>query len=269
MSSKIHPSAVIDAKAELGVDVVVGPNCVVDEGTVIGDGTILDANVTIGKDVVIGKGNCFYANSVIGRAPQLLGLKPDGAFGKLVIGDNNTIREMVTIHPSMYPDKTTLIGNNNLIMIGVHIGHDCVIENNIIMSNYTQLSGHCKVEEGVWFAGVVLVHQFVTIGKWSYAAGLSGINHDVAPFVMISGHYPPSVRSINRRGLARAGYDEVQQKNILKAFKRIYKSDENVFSERVDALAAEIDLDENVRYMVDSIKRSNEHRFGRHLELFR
>jgi UDP-N-acetylglucosamine acyltransferase len=269
MSSKIHPSAVIDAKAELGVDVIVGPNCVVDEGTVIGDGTILDANVTIGKDVVIGKGNSFFANSVIGRPPQLLGLNSDTKFGKLTIGDNNTIREMVTIHPSMYPDKTTSIGNANLLMIGMHIGHDCVLEDNIVMSNYTQLSGHCKVETGVWFAGVVLVHQFVTVGKWSYAAGLSGINHDVPPFVMISGHYPSEVRSINKRGLDRAGYDAAEQKNILKAFKRIYKSDEGVFSDRVNSLAAETDLDEGVRSMVDSIKRSNEHRFGRHLELFR
>jgi UDP-N-acetylglucosamine acyltransferase len=267
--SKIHPSAVIDAKAELGVDVVVGPNCVVDEGTVIGDGTILDANVTIGKDVVIGKGNSFFANSVIGRPPQLLGLNSDTKFGKLVIGDNNTIREMVTIHPSMYPDRKTEIGNGNLLMIGMHIGHDCVLENNIVMSNFTQLSGHCKVEEGVWFAGVVLVHQFVTIGKWSYAAGLSGINHDVPPFVMISGHYPSDVRSINKRGLDRAGYDAQSQKDILRAFKRIYKSDEGVFSDRVDGLAAEEGLDVNVRYMVDSIQRSNKHRFGRHLELFR
>ena len=218
---------------------------------------------------MIGKGNSFYANSVIGRPPQLLGLNSDTKYGKLVIGDNNTIREMVTIHPSMFPDKLTSIGSGNLLMIGMHIGHDCVLEDNIVMSNYTQLSGHCKIEEGVWFAGVVLVHQFVTVGKWSYAAGLSGINHDVAPFVMISGHYPPEVRSINRRGLDRAGYDAAEQKNILKAFKRIYKSDAGVFTDRVDALAAETDLDEGVRYMVDSIKRSNEHRFGRHLELFR
>jgi len=267
--SKIHPSAVIDAKAELGADVVVGPNCVIGEGTIVGDGTVFNANVTVGKNVVIGKGNFFYPNSVIGMAPQLLGLTPDTEYGKLVIGDGNTIREMVTIHPSMYPDKLTTIGDDNLLMIGMHIGHDCTLESNIIMSNYTQLSGHCKVEEGVWFSGMVLVHQFITIGKWSYAAGLSGINHDVPPYVMISGHYPPEVRSINKRGLDRAGYDDQQQKNILKAFKRIYKSDKGVFTDRVNALAAETDLDENVRYMVESIKRSNEHRFGRHLELYR
>lgn len=269
MSSKIHPSAVIDAKAELGVDVVIGPNCVVEEGTVIGDGSVLNANVTVGKDVVIGKGNWFYANCVIGGAPQLLGLKPGDEYGKLVIGDNNTIREMVTIHPSMYPDKSTSIGNDNLLMIGMHIGHDCDLASNIVMSNYTQLSGHCKVEDGVWFSGMVLVHQFVTIGKWCYAAGLSGINHDIPPFVMVSGHYPPEVRSINKRGLERAGLNEEQQKNVLKAFKRLFKSDEGVFTDRVNSLAGEEGLDENVRYMVDSIKRSNEHRFGRHLELYR
>lgn len=269
MSGKIHPSAVIDKTAELGENVIVGPNTVIDAGTVIGDGTIFDANVSVGKDVKIGKGNSFYANCVIGRPPQLLGLDSETKYGLLEIGDNNTIREMVTLHPSMYPDKKTIIGSDNLLMIGVHVGHDCVLEDKIVISNYSQISGHGKVGQGVWFSGMVLVHQFVTIGKWSYAAGLSGINHDVPPYVMISGHYPTEVRSINKRGLDRAGYNARQKKNIMAAFKKIYKSDEGVFNDRVNALAAEKDLDENVRFMVDSIKKSNEHRFGRHLEQFR
>jgi len=269
MSVKIHPSAVIDKTAELGKDVAVGPNCVIGSGTVIGDGSILDANVSVGDDVIIGKNNSFYANSVIGRPPQLLGLDPETKFGKLEIGDNNTVREMATLHPSMYPGKKTLIGNDNLLMIGVHIGHDCILNNRLVLSNYTQVSGHCKIEEGVWLSGVVLIHQFVTIGSWSYAAGMSGINHDVPPFVMVSGHYPPEVRSVNKRGLSRAGYSEEEQKNILDAFKKIYKNHDGVFIDRVNEIAARDDLDENVRHMVNSIKRSNEHRFGRHLELFR
>lgn len=269
MSGKIHPSAVIDKTAELGEGVIVGPNTVIDKGVVIGDGTILDANVSIGKDVKIGKGNSFYSNCVVGRPPQLLGLDPETKYGLLEIGDNNTIREMVTIHPSMYPDKKTVVGSDNLLMIGVHIGHDCLLENNIVISNYSQISGHGKVGEGVWFSGMVLVHQFVTIGKWSYAAGLSGINHDVPPYIMISGHYPPEIRSINKRGLDRAGYDAKQQKNIMRAFKKIYKSDEGVFVDRVKALAAEDGIDENVKCMVDSIIRSSQHRFGRYLEQYR
>ncbi len=269
MSGMIHPSAVIDSSAKLAGDVVVGPNCVIEGGVAIGSGTVLDANVVIGGGVQIGCDNRLYANCVIGRPPQLLGFDPKSKAGGLIIGDNNVIREQVTIHPSIHPDKDTIVGNKNLLMVGVHLGHDCVLEDNIVMSNYSQMSGHCKIETGAWLSGMVAAHQFVTFGKWCYAAGFSGVNHDVPPFVIISGHYPPEVRAINKRGMGRAGLSEEEQKNIFDAFKRIYKSDDGVLLDRVRAVAAEDNLDENVRAMVDAILRSSEHRFGRHLELFR
>jgi len=268
MGTKIHPSAVIDKSVQLGDNVVVGPNCVIDEGAVIGDGSMFDANVVIGKDVKIGKCNQFYANCVIGRPPQMLGWGADTEIGGLEIGDNNTIREQVTIHPSIHSDKLTSVGNENMIMVGAHLGHDCILEDKIVISNYSQISGHCKMETGVWLSGMVAVHQFVTFGRWCYAAGFAGINHDIPPFVIVSGHYPPVIRSINKRGLDRAGLSEDEQKNILDAFKKIYKGD-GVMLSRVKELAAEEGLDENVRAMVDSIVRSNEHRFGRYLVLFR
>ena len=268
MNRRIHPSAVIEKTARLGQNVIIGPNCVVDEGVVIGDGTVLDANVVIGRNVKIGKNNQFYANCAIGRPPQMLGMGAQTQTGRLEIGDNNTIREQVTIHPSIYPDKVTSVGSGNLLMVGVHLGHDCLVEDQIVMSNYCQLSGHCRIETGVWLSGMVGAHQFVTFGRWCYAAGLSGINHDVPPFVIVSGHYPPEVRSVNKKGLVRAGFTEQQQDLIMEAFKKIYKGD-GVFLDRVKALATEDGLDENVRYMVESIMRSSEHRFGRHLEQFR
>jgi UDP-N-acetylglucosamine acyltransferase len=269
MDTDIHPSAVIDKTAQLADDVVVGPHCVVDSEAVIGTGTILDANVVIGPNVRIGSGNRLYSNCVIGRPPQLLGLDPEAQIGGLEIGDNNIIREQVTIHPSVHPGRSTNVGNENMLMIGVHIGHDCVLEDKIVISNYSQISGHCKLETGVWLSGMVAVHQFVTFGKWCYAAGFAGINHDVPPFVIVSGHYPPEVRSVNKRGLERAGLTQEQQAKITEAFKKIYRDDEGVLLERVKALAAEDGLDENVRAMVDAIIRSSQHRFGRHLELFR
>ena len=268
MSQKIHPSAVIDETVQLGSDVIIGPNCVVDAGVVIGDGTVLDANVVIGKNVRVGKRNQLFANCAIGRAPQLLGLAADAEYGLLEIGDDNIIREQVTIHPSMHTDKSTIIGNENLLMVGVHIGHDSILANKIVLSNYTQISGHCKLEEGVWLSGMVAVHQFVTFGRWCYAAGFSGINQDVPPFVIVSGHYPPEVRSVNKRGLARAGYSEQEQANIMDAFRKIYRG-EGIFLARVKSFAEENEMDDNVQYMVDAIIRSNEHRFGRYLETFR
>jgi len=268
MSQRIHPSAVVHETVELGQNVVVGPNCVIDEGVVIGEDTILDANVVIGKNVKIGARNQLYSNCAIGRPPQLLGMAADAKYGLLSIGDDNVIREQVTIHPSMHVGESTIVGNKNLLMVGVHIGHDSVLANNIVLSNYTQISGHCKLEEGVWLSGMVAVHQFVTFGRWCYAAGFSGINHDIPPYVIVSGHYPPEVRSINKRGLSRAGYNEEQQANITEAFRKIYRG-EGIFLARVKEFASENEMDDNVRHMVESIIRSNEHRFGRYLETFR
>ena len=153
-------------------------------------------------------------------------------------------------------------------MIGVHIGHDCVLEDKIVLSNYVQISGHCKIETGVWLSGMVLLHQFVTIGKWCYAAGLAGINHDVPPFMIVSGHYPPKVRGVNKRGIVRAGLNEEQQKNVLRAYKKLYRH-QGVLLENARELSKEDGLDENVRAIVESIVRSSEHRFGRYLETFR
>jgi UDP-N-acetylglucosamine acyltransferase len=265
---KVHPSAVIDKDARLDEGVTIGPNCVVAGGVSVGAGTVLDANVVIDKNVKIGKGNHFFANCVIGCQPQVLDMSVDTEIGGLVIGDDNVIREQVTIHPSIHLGALTQIGNHNLIMVGVHIGHDCILEDKIVMSNYSQVSGHCKIETGVWFSGMVLLHQFVTVGKWCYAAGLAGINHDVPPFLIISGHYPPRIRGVNKRGLVRAGLNEQQQERIFEAYEKLYRRGGTLL-ENAKALAQEDGLDENVRAMIDTITKSSQHQFGRYLETFR
>jgi UDP-N-acetylglucosamine acyltransferase len=266
---QIHSTAVIEEGAIIHEGVVIGPHCYVDRGAVIGEGTILEAGVVIGKDVRIGKRNHLFPNCVVGGQPQILGLVPDAKIGGLVIGDDNTIREQVTIHPSMHHDAMTKVGNFNLIMVGVHIGHDCILEDKIVLSNLTQISGHCHIGTGVWLSGVVLLHQFVTIGRWCYAAGLAGINKDVPPFLIVSGHYPPEVRGINKRGLKRAGLNEKQQKAINDAYKQLYRDDKKPLLQKAKELAQEKGLDENVRDMVDAIIKSSEHRYGRYLEKFR
>jgi len=266
--AQVHPKAVVHKDAQLADGVTIGPNCVVEGGVSIGAGTVLDANVVIGENVRIGKNNHFFANCTIGCRPQILTLSRDAKIGGIVIGDNNIIREQVTIHPSMYPGKMTKIGNDNLIMIGAHIGHDCILEDKIVMSNYTQVSGHCKIETGVWLSGMVLLHQFVTIGKWCYAAGLAGINKDVPPFLTVSGHYPPRVRGVNKRGLKRAGLTEEQQQQVMDAYRKLYREG-GALLENAKALAQEDGLDENVRAMIDMILNSSQHQFGRYLETFR
>ncbi len=265
--AQVHPSAVVDKTVELGDGVIIGPNCVIEKGTTIGDNTNLMANVVVGPDVKIGKNNQFFPNCSIGGRPQILGMALDAPVGGLIIGDDNTCREQVTIHPSMHADELTKIGNQNFLMIGVHIGHDSILDDKIVLSNYVQVSGHCHIGTGVWLSGMVLMHQFVTVGRWSYAAGLAGLNHDVPPFVIVSGHYPPEVRSINKRGLGRAGLDDDQQKSIFSAFKKLYRNGQPLL-EAAKNMADE-NIDENVREMVDIIINSSKHRFGRYLETFR
>jgi UDP-N-acetylglucosamine acyltransferase len=266
--TRIHPSAVVAKDSKLDADVIIGPNCVVENDCSIGAGTVLGPNVVIGAKVKIGNNNEFFPNCTIGGKPQLLGLESDKKLGGLIIGDGNVIREQVTIHPSIYLQESTKIGNKNLLMIGVHIGHDCILEDKIVMSNYVQLSGHCKIGTGVWLSGMVLLHQFVTIGRWCYAAGLAGINHDVPPFLIVSGHYPPQVRGINKRGLDRAGLSKQQQDVIFKAYKKLYRKGGTLL-DNAKSMAGENGLDENVHEMVDMIIKSSEHRFGRYLENFR
>jgi len=265
---EVHPSAVVANDVTLGSDVKIGPNCVVGSGVSIGDSSVLDANVVIGRDVVIGKNNRFFPNGVIGGEPQVLGLSTDTKTGGLVIGDGNVLREQVTIHPSIYPDKDTKIGNDNLLMIGVHIGHDCVLEDKLVLSNYVQLAGHCKIETGVWFSAMVLLHQFITIGRWCYASGLAGINRDIPPFLVVSGHYPPTVRGVNKRGLLRAGLDEAQQQNIYDAYKKLYRSSGSLVNNALK-LSKVDGLDENVKAMAESVIRSSIHRYVRYFETFR
>ena len=266
--TEVHPSAIVSKQAELAENVTIGPNCVIESDVSIGAGTKLGINVIVGKDVKIGRNNQIFANCMLGGAPQMLGMDSETQIGKLLIGDNNTIREQVTIHPSIYPDKFTEIGNDNLLMIGVHIGHDNILENKIVLSNYVQISGHCRIETGVWLSGMVLLHQFVTVGKWCYAAGLAGINHDVPPFLIVSGHYPPTVRGINKRGMVRAGLDEQAQKQVLNTYKKLYRQGGTLL-ENAKVLAEENGIDGNVRAMIDTIIKSSEHRFGRYLETLR
>ena len=130
-----------------------------------------------------------------------------------------------------------------------------------------QIGGHCKIETGAWFSGMAGAHQFVTVGKWCFVAGLGGLTRDMPPFMMVSGHYPAVVRAVNKRGLSRAGLSEEQQERIQEAYKRLYR-DEGALLANARALAEE-DLDENVRALVDAIIRSSEHRYGRYRESLR
>lgn len=261
----IHPTAVVEENVRLADDVVVGPYCVIGSGVSIGAGTILDARVVVSGDTTIGRQNHFFPNSAIGCNPQILGMGVDTKAGSLVIGDRNVFRENVTIHVSKHAGTATRIGSDNLLMVGSHIGHDVIMEDKIVLSNLVQIGGHVRIETGAWMSGLAASHQFVTIGKWCYVAGLAGLTHDIVPFVIVSGHYPPRVRGINKRGMNRAGLNEEQQERILDAYKRLYRKSGTLLANAKE-LAEQDGLDDNVRAMIDAIFKSTQHRFGRYRE---
>lgn len=266
--AKIHPTAVIESDARLHEDVTVGPNCYVGGGVTIGPGTALDANVVIERNVAIGKDNHFYPACVIGCTPQILGFGPDSKIGELVIGDRNAFHEHVTIHPSRNEGSATRIGDDNLLMVGSHIGHDCTMENQLVISNGVHVGGHCRMESGAWIGGMVAIHQFVTLGKWSFVCGLAGVTQDVPPFLIVGGHVPAKVRGVNKRGLQRAGLSQEQQDKIYEAYKQLYRRGGTLL-QRVHTLAQQDGLDENVKALTDAIANGSKHRFGRYLETFR
>lgn len=266
--TKIHPTAIVEKDVQLGDDVVIGPQCVVEGPVSIGAGTVIDAKVVISGKVTIGCGNRFFPSSVIGCCPQVLGFDQDTNIGELVIGNRNVVREYVTIHPSRYQNAKTQIGNDNLLMIGTHIGHDCLVEDRIVLSNYVQIGGHCRLETGVWISGMAASHQFVTLGAWCFVAGLSGLARDIPPFLIVSGQHPPRIRGVNKRGLKRAGLNVDQQEHIYTAYKRLYRQGGTLLA-NAQALAQQDGLDENVRAMIDAIFKSYRHRFGRYRETLR
>jgi UDP-N-acetylglucosamine acyltransferase len=268
--ANIHSTAVVAADVQLADDVTIGPFCVVEKDVSIGSGTILANNVVIGENTVIGKNNEFYSHTAIGLIPQMLGWGMDAETGGLEIGDGNVFREQATVHRSMYSDSVTRIGNNNLFMVSTHIGHDSVLGDQIVLTNLVALAGHCRLEDGVWISGLVGVHQFVTMGQWSYVAGQSSVARDVPPFVMLCGSYPTRVRSVNAKGMKRGGFTPEQQEAVSTAFKRLYgKNGNGALLATARSMAQEDGLDDTVQLMLESIEKASQHRYGRHLELAR
>ena len=267
--TEIAPTATVDPTAQIGPDVFIGPGCVISPNVTIGDGCTLKANVCIGPGTVMGCNNRVFANCVLGEEPQIVGAADPPT--TLIIGTDNTFRENVTINRgSPKGGGQTVIGNQNYLMIGAHLGHDCIVEDNTMIGNYCQISGHCKIESRAWINAFSGTHQFVTIGRFTYAGGLSGITSDQPPFVKVSGSYPCRVRGLNATGLQRAGVDPESIKALQQAYRTLFRRrGTETLAAALDKLAAQPDPDPNVQYLIDSIRRSFQHPMGRYLEHFR
>jgi UDP-N-acetylglucosamine acyltransferase len=218
----VHPTAVVEPGARLGPGVRVGPWCVISAGAVVGRDTVLDNGVTIMGEVVIGARNRIFPNCVIGGEPQDVSYR--GTATRVEIGDDNVIREGVTINrASEKEDGVTSIGNANFLMACCHVAHDCRIGDHVIIANGTLLGGHVRVQSRASLSGAVAVHHWVTIGGWSFVAGLSRVLHDVPPFMLCEGS-PARPRCINVVALRRGGFGREAIEAVTEAHRLLYRA---------------------------------------------
>jgi len=227
----IHPTAIVARGAQIHESVEVGPYSVIGEGVEIGAGTRIGPHVVLQGPTSIGRENRIFQFASVGDEPQ--DKKYAGEPTRLVIGDRNTIRECVTINRGTVQDEgVTRIGDDNWIMAYVHIAHDCVIGNNVILANNVALAGHCRVDDWAIFGGFSGLHQFCRAGAHCFMGKYAGVSQDVPAYVMVAGS-PPAPRGINAEGLKRRGFSAEQISNIRHAYKLLYRSGLKL----VDALA--------------------------------
>ncbi|MFC1523766.1 acyl-ACP--UDP-N-acetylglucosamine O-acyltransferase [Thermodesulfobacteriota bacterium] len=253
---KIHPTAVVDSGAELDASVVVGPYAVIEKGVRIAAESEIAAHAVISGSTSIGKRNKIGSFSTIGLPPQ--DLKYQNEDTRLEIGDDNQIREYVSIHRGTFTGRgVTIIGNHNLLMSYVHIGHDCLIGNHIIMANAASLGGHVEVEDRVTFGAFVAVHQFTRIGTYAYMGGMSGITKDVPPYLLVAGtRNQMRITGINKIGLKRNGFDNETIRKMMKAYTIIFKTPELLLKDALEQALQEIPDCEPVERLVNFFRTS-------------
>jgi UDP-N-acetylglucosamine acyltransferase len=216
----IHPSAVIHPGAQIGAGCEIGPYCVVGEHVTLGEGCHLHSHAVVDGHTKLGNGNEIFPFACIGKKTQ--DLKWKGGITRLEIGNNNVFREGVTVHRATDDGNATVVGSNNLLLTNVHVAHDCVLGNHIIMSGFAGLAGHVRVEDHAVLGGYVAVHQFCRIGKLSMMGGCTKVVQDVPPFMIVDGN-PGETRTINKVGLERAGVSEEAQNALRQAYKILFR----------------------------------------------
>jgi UDP-N-acetylglucosamine acyltransferase len=233
---KIHPSAIVDPDAQLGNGTEIGPYSVVGAEVKIGDGSIIQSHAVIEGNVTIGAGNFIGHGAIIGGAPQDLSFSPERKT-RIDIGNENVIREHCTIHRGSADGSATKIGNENFLMAGAHIGHNCEIGNNVIIANNCLLAGHVRVDDGAFLGGGSTFHQFMHIGRLVMVQGSSAFGKDLPPFVIAAERN--SVLGVNVIGLKRAGFNAKDREEIKNAFKLLYTSGLNISQALEKAAATE------------------------------
>ena len=248
----ISPLAYIDPDAKIGNNVEIGPFAFIDKNVVIGDNNVIMANANILYGSRIGNNNRIFPGAVIGAIPQ--DLKFRGEETTAEIGDNNTIRENVTINRGTAAKGKTIVGSNNLLMEGVHVAHDAHVGNGCIIGNSTKMAGEIVIDDNAIISASVLMHQFCRVGGYTMIQGGSRFSKDIPPFI-IAGREPIAYSGINIVGLRRRGFSNELIENIHNAYRIIYQSGLNV-SDALDKIAEEISMSKEIEYIISFIKES-------------
>lgn len=231
MSASVHPSAVVDPAAVLGDGVVVGPFCLVGPDVVLGERVRLLSHVVVEGRTRIGAGTVIYPFASIGHRPQDLKYRDEPS--ELLIGQNNTIREHVTMNPGTEGGgMVTRVGDNGLFMMGSHVAHDCILGNNVILANNATLAGHVVVGDFAFFGGLSAVHQFVRVGAHAMIGGMSGVENDVIPYGLVMGDRA-RLSGLNLVGLERRGFSKDAVRNLRAAYRMLFAS-EGTFADRLE-----------------------------------
>ena len=219
---RIHETALVDEAAELADDVEVGAFSIIGPLVKIGPGCRIGPHVVVTGRTTIGSNTRIFQFCSIGEEPQ--DKKYDGEDTELIIGDNNTIRELCTFsRGTVQEGGKTIIGNNNWIMACVHIAHDCILGDNIIMANNASLAGHVTVGDWAILSGYSLIHQFCSVGEHSFTSFASHVNQSIPPYVTVSGE-KARAKGVNTEGLRRRGYSPEQIQQVRRAYKVLYRS---------------------------------------------
>ena len=220
-ASGIHATAVVSPQAHIGKNVQIGPYAVIEDHVSIGDGTIIGAHAVIHEWTTIGENCHIFQCASVGEVPQDLKFK--GEKSTTVIGDRTSIREFATIHRATGEGEETRIGNDCLLMAYTHVAHNCVVGNNVIMSNAAMIAGHVVVEDRVAIGGMTGVHQFVKIGRNAMVGGASKLVQDVVPYTIVDGR-PAKAVGLNTVGISRAGIAPESRRRLKQAYRILYRS---------------------------------------------
>lgn len=249
----IDKTTIVHSGARLGEGVEIGPFSIIEENVEIGDGTKVGSFVHIEGWTRIGKNNKILDHASIGQVPQYLNFKSGKTY--IIIGNNNTIGEFVTIHRGTVDGLgETRIGHNNILGSHCHVAHDCSLGSNIEMGSSTNLAGHVTIENDVTMAELVGIHQFVSLGRLSRVESQSKVTKDVPPFIAVNGH-PAKVEGINIKGLKRSGLEAVVVEEITRAFEILYESNLNV-KDAITQMDQELLASKEIEHFIRFIRKS-------------